>query len=123
MFYADYGVVASTYPGWLQSESNLLTGLIDQVGLQKNVLKTVGMVLRPCQAVGVQEYKSYTWKMTGEGRIFKEREQERVSCPECGKELEKGSLMTHLKTQHGVAKGRLGSEVYEEDRGSNKTRN
>ena len=41
---------------------------------------------------------------------FKERQQERVLCPECGKELVKGSLVTHHQTQHGVAKGGLGSE-------------
>ena len=60
--------------------------------------------------------------MTGEGRIFKERQRERVSCPECGKELEKGSLETHLQTQHGVAKGRLGPEADEADRINDKPR-
>ena len=55
-----------------------------------------------------------TWRMTGERRKFKEwhqeRERERVLCPESGKELAKGSLMTHRQTQHGVAKGGLVSE-------------
>ena len=59
-------------------------------------------------------YKVYTWRMTGEGRIFKERHQERqqeqVLCPECVKDLTKGSLVTHRQTQHGVDKGGLGSE-------------
>ena len=36
-FYSDYRVVASTDPGWLQSEFDLLTGLLDWVGLQTNV--------------------------------------------------------------------------------------
>ena len=30
--------------------------------------------------------------------------------PECGKEMAKGSLVTHCQTQHGVAKGGLGPE-------------
>ena len=34
----------------------------------------------------------------------------RVSYPECRKELEKGSLVMHRQTQHGMAKGGLGSE-------------
>ena len=41
---------------------------------------------------------------------FKEQQRERVPCPECGKDLAKGSLVNHRQTQHGVAKGGLGSE-------------
>ena len=58
----------------------------------------------------------------GEGRSFKERQRERVLCPECGKELAKGSLVTHRQTQHGVAKGRLGSEGDEADGGGDDPR-
>ena len=56
--------------------------------------------------------------MTGEGRIFKEQQQEQVLCPECGKELAKESLVTHRQTHHGVAKGGLGSEGGGADRGN-----
>ena len=49
--------------------------------------------------------KAYTRRMTEEGRIFKERQQEQVLCPECGKELAKGSLVVHHQNQNGVAKG------------------
>ena len=55
--------------------------------------------------------------MTREGRSFKERQRERVLCPEGRKETVKGSLVTHLQTQHGVAKGRLGPEGDKEDGG------
>ena len=48
--------------------------------------------------------------MIGEGRIFKERQRERVICPEFGKEVSKGSLVAHHQTQNGVAKGRLGQK-------------
>ena len=58
----------------------------------------------------MREDKAYTRRMKGEGRIFKERQREWVLCPECGKDLSKGSLVTHRQTQHGVAKGGLGSE-------------
>ena len=54
-FYAVDGMVASTYPGWLQSSFDILTELFDRVGLRKNVRKTVGMVCMPCQAAGVRE--------------------------------------------------------------------
>ena len=60
--------------------------------------------------------------MTVEGRSFKDRQQEWVSYPECGKELAKGSLVMHQQTQHGVAKGRLGSEGDKGDGGSDDPR-
>ena len=55
----------------------------------------------------------------GKEEEFKDRQPERVLCPEFGKELEKGSLVTHHQTQNGVAKGGLGSAGDKEDRGSN----
>ena len=70
-FYADYGVVASTDPGWLQSEFDLLAGMFDWVGLQTNVCKTVGIVCRPCRVAGVRADKSYNRRMTVEGISFK----------------------------------------------------
>ena len=48
--------------------------------------------------------------MTGEGRSYKERQQERVICMECGRELERGPLLLHCQTQHGTEKGGLGKE-------------
>ena len=44
IFNTDDGVVTSTDPGWIQSEFNFLTGMFDQVGMRKDVRKTVGMV-------------------------------------------------------------------------------
>ena len=61
--------------------------------------------------------EAYTRRMTGEGGSFKERQQEQVLCPDCNKDLAKGSLVTHCQTQHGVAKGGLGSEGDESDGG------
>ena len=53
--------------------------------------------------------EAYTRRMMVEWRCFKERQmerqQEQVLCTECGKELEKGSLVTNRQTQHGMAKG------------------
>ena len=109
LFYSDYGLVAFTGPGWLQSSFDFLTGLFDWVGLRKNVCKTVSMVCMPCRTYGVRADKAYTHRMTREGRSFKERQRERVLCPEFWKKLAKGSLVTHRQTQHGVDKGRLGS--------------
>ena len=57
--------------------------------------------------------------MTGEGPSFKEQQQERLLFPECGKDMTKGSLVTHLQTQNGVAKGGLVPEGKKADGGNN----
>ena len=85
-------------------------GLFDRVGLRKNVRKTVGMVCQPCRAAGVRD-KAYTRRMTREGRIFKESHPEHMLCPECRKDLEKGSLVAYRQNQHNVAKGGQGSRA------------
>ena len=120
-FYADNGLVASTYPGWLQSEFDTLMVLFERVGLRKNTRKTVRMVCRSFRAAGVGEGKSYTQRMTGEGRSFKDRQRERVLCPECGKELTKGSLVARCQNHNGVSKGGYG-QVGDEEYGGDKTR-
>ena len=116
--YDDDGMVAYTDPGWIHSEFDTLTGLPDRVVLRTNVRKTVGMVCRPCRVTRVRADEAYTRSMTGEGRRFKEQHQERVLFPEYRKDLDKGSLVTHRQTQHGVAKGGLGSEGDEADGGN-----
>ena len=67
-----------------------LTGLFDQVGLQTNIRKIVGMVCRSCRAADVHSDEAYTRQMIGKGLSFKERHRERVLCPESGKEMSKG---------------------------------
>ena len=73
LFYAEDGMVTSIDPGWLQLVFDTLTGMFDQVGLQTNVCKTVGMMCRPFREAGVLIDKAYHQRMTGEGRSFKER--------------------------------------------------
>ena len=53
-FYMDDGMVALTYPFWLQGDFNTLAGLFDSVVLCKNARKTVGVICRPCRAEGIQ---------------------------------------------------------------------
>ena len=59
------GLVASTDPGWLQSEFDTLMGLFDRLGLRTNFRKTVEVVFRMCRADGVRADKAYTRRMTG----------------------------------------------------------
>ena len=110
LFYDEDGMLESTDPGWIQSAFNTLTRLSDRVVLRTDFCNTVGMVCRPFRESGVRADEAYTRSMTVYGRTFKERQQERVLCPDCRKDLAKGSLVMHHQTQNGVAKGGLGSE-------------
>ena len=78
--------------------------------MQKNVKKTIGMVCHHCQVAGVRADKPHTCRMTGEGRSYKERQQERVQHPECGKDLTSRLLVAHLQNHYGVAKRGSGQE-------------
>ena len=112
LFYGDNRMVAFTKPEWIQTVFYMLTGIFDWLGLQTNVRKTMGVVFQPFRAAGVRAEKAYTRQMTVEGRSYKEKQRDWVHCPECGKDLVRGSLVAHLQTHHGMAKGRTGQEGY-----------
>ena len=59
-----------------------LTGLFDQVGMNMNVCKTVGVVYHPCQVAGLWADEAYTQRVTGLGVSYKEIQRERFGCPE-----------------------------------------
>ena len=94
-------------PAWLQGAFTALVGIFDRVGLMANVGKTVSMVYHPCQAgAGNRTEEAYGRRITGEGRSYAERQQERVECVECGKFLVVGSMSSHMMNRHGKAAGR-----------------
>ena len=86
-FYVEVGMVASTNTGWLHTTFDMLTGLFKQVGLKKNVKKTVRVVCHPCQAVGVRSDKAYTRQTKGAGGSYRERQREQINCLGCGTDL------------------------------------
>ena len=116
-------MVASTDPGWIQTAFGMMPGIFEQVSLQTNIRKTVGMVCQPCRAVRVRADEAYKRRVMIEGRSYHERQGERVQCPGCGKDLVKGSLSIHHQTQHGVARGGAGKKDDDGDgNGGDKTR-
>ena len=94
-------MVASSDPQWLQGTFNILVGLFDRVGLRTNVVKTVGMVCRPCQAAENRSEAAYGSRITGEGPTYRALLKGRVSCRECGELMVVVSLASHMMTQHG----------------------
>ena len=105
-FYAENGMVASSDPRWIQWDFDTLVSLFEQVGLRKNVGKTVRMVCHPCQAAGTQSSAAYGRKMMGEVPTYPERQKERVQCGECGKEMAVGSLASHRGRQRSGGAGK-----------------
>ena len=83
LFYAEYGMVSSSEPLWIQVAFNTLVCLFDKVFLHTNVGKTVGMVRRTCQLAGNQSEAAYRRQITGEGPTYRERQKGRVHCREC----------------------------------------
>ena len=69
------------------------------MGLLTNVRKTVIMVCHPCQAgAGNRTEEAYRRRITGEGRLYTERQCKRIECVECGEFLAVGSMSSHLVT-------------------------
>ena len=81
-FYAENDLVTLTQLERLQRVFDLLTGLLDRVGLRKNTKKTVSMACQPFHATGRVAPVAYGQWTTGTGPIFQERQQRRVDCPE-----------------------------------------
>ena len=103
LFYADYDMMGSSDPGWLQGAVNTLVGIFDRVGLRTNIGKTFVMVCRPCQATGTQLEAAYEQRMTGAVPSYWGIQRVRVQCLECGEEMALGSLEVHLQMQPGEA--------------------
>ena len=98
-----------------------LRGPFDWVGLWNNFWKNVGMVCQPCQAVGVRADDAYKRRIPEEVLSYQEIKWERVQCPECRKDLVRGSMATHRQKCHNVAKRRVGYKD-EEGGGGDKPR-
>ena len=56
-FYADNGIIIPKWKEWIQWELGILMGMFDQMDIQTNMGKTVGMVFQICHIV-VRNYNS-----------------------------------------------------------------
>ena len=100
LFYTYDSMVALSDPRWLQGEFSTLVGLLNMVGLQNNVGKTVRMVFRPCQAAGTQLEASYRRRITGDGPSYRDLQKGQKQCRECGEDMAARSVAGHMNTQH-----------------------
>ena len=73
-------MVALADPVWIQGAFIALLGVFDWVGLKTKVVKTVGMVCRPCQAEGTQSEAAYDPRIMSAGPSYQERQCVQVQC-------------------------------------------
>ena len=64
LFYKDNGIISYPQPYHLQVEMDVLTGILDQVGVRINVTKVVCMVCQPFQMVAGNSEDKYKQQMT-----------------------------------------------------------
>ena len=70
----------------------------------RHVNKKVSMACHPCRAgAGNRTATGYSWRLTGVGETFTERQRERVACGECGTVIAAGSMSSHIMNRHGKA--------------------
>ena len=100
VFYADDGLVAAREPKVLQDSFDILVGLFERVGLATNTTKTEMMIFLPGRIrTGLSE-DAYLARMDALHR--ESRKGRRAECHVCRKVFARGSLASHLATQHGI---------------------
>ena len=104
LFYADGILLEYPQPARFQDALDMLTGLLERVGLRTNMANTVGMVYQLCHYTGSQLTDAYTRQIKGEVPTYLERQRERVRFPDCGVDLETYLLVTHHHKNHGRGK-------------------
>ena len=100
--------MASPQPERLQRAFNVLVDLFGQVGLRKNVWKTVIMACLPCYIPGRFSESAYMRQVTVVGPSHQERLWRSLECPECKVGLAVGSLQMHIQVYHGMGLGGQG---------------
>ena len=79
--YAKGGLMASIQPERLKRAFDVLTRLFNQVGLQTNTEKTVGMVCQSCNSPGGISEEAYKKQTARKGPTFWEGQRRMAECP------------------------------------------
>ena len=98
---ADDGLLAALEANWLQHALNVLVDIFQRMGLTANTTKTQTMTYFPGRISTGLSAEAYNLRVTGEGKTYRQRQQQRVNRPECGKNYAKSSLKHHRRCQHG----------------------
>ena len=102
VFCANYGMVGSINPDWLQHSMNVLVSLFQQYGLSANVAKSLSMMCQPGALRFRMSVEAKVLKFNGVVDSYHVRLQRRIPCPKCGVYLTTGSIMAHHCFMHGT---------------------
>ena len=86
-FYAVKGLIESTKSECLQGPFNILTGLLERVGLWNNSRMMFKILYHLCHAVRIYLKEAYKRRMTGAGLTYRARQRVRVQCQDCEADL------------------------------------
>ena len=100
VFYADDGLIAARDAKRLQQAFDMLIDLFDRVGLATNETKTKVMVFLPGRIRTCLSEDTYLSRLDALHRA--DRKGGKVECHVCSVQFRKGSLASHLATQHGI---------------------
>jgi hypothetical protein len=101
LFYADDGLLASPDREWLQDAFTVLVDMFARVGLRTNTEKTQVMICTPGFIRTYYSTAAYKRKLSHQGDTYRQRKRRRTTCATCGKDLAEGSLLSHVRSQHG----------------------
>ena len=100
VFYANYGMVVSIDPDWLQHSMNVLVGLFWWYGLADNSTKSCSMTFQPGALRLGMSAEAKALKFTGVIDSYRLRLQKNIPGPECGFELTMGSMTSHRRCMY-----------------------
>jgi Reverse transcriptase (RNA-dependent DNA polymerase) len=96
LLYADDTLIGSRNAPWLQTALQSLVDIFARLGLEANASKTKTMMCLPALIRTGYSYAAFRRYHTGDAPSYRERQQMRMTCPVCGKELNQSSLTQHL---------------------------
>ena len=102
IFYMDDGVVVSQDPECIQGALNFLIGLLHRYTLVLNFVRSKSMTCHPGTLRSRVSEEAVGQHCTGRGDKYRERLRRRILFPDCGVELNAGSMTAHRRCTHGT---------------------
>ena len=99
LFYADDGMVSGGDAETVQRTVDQMTKDFKSIGLKMNARKTEYMIMSGGRRIVRRSARACARIQTGEGMSHRQRSLQKILCTECGVEVTRQYLKTHLKTQ------------------------
>jgi hypothetical protein len=103
LFYADDGMIAGEDPIELQKLLDLLTDKFAAVGLKMNADKTESKIMDGGEVSQPMSKESYYHQITGQGKSWKEKSKEKLSCSLCRSLVNRKNITQHQQMKKCIA--------------------